>query len=283
MIRLKDKSKHPHYFVKKWYHFWYWLRQGLIRDVEIIDGDRRYRFRCGTLREYSRCVKMFVKEPGTCDWIKNELKPGEIFYDVGANIGVYTILAAKTAGPGGKVFAFEPHSANFTRLLDNIVVNNLQDRVTACNFALNDQSGFFTFNYRTNKAGTSDSQLSSTQAVSLAEQHPQILESKYSASIDSLIASGKFAAPHHIKIDVDGNELLILRGMKDLLSSPQRPRTIQVEIDKDSRIEIPRFMEAHHYVSAEKHFTRAGLKHIERGGAPEDNTFNMIFRLKADS
>lgn len=281
MIKLNNKSKHPHYIVKKWYHFWFWLRQGLIRDVEIIDGDLRYRFRCGTLREYSRCVKMFVKEPGTCEWIKNELKPGEIFYDIGANIGVYTILAAKTAGLGGKVFAFEPHSANFTRLLDNIVVNNLQDIVIPCNFALNDESGFFPFNYRTSKVGTSHSQLSSSQTVSLAKQHTEIFELKYSASIDSLITSGKFAGPHHIKIDVDGNELLILRGMKNLLSSPQRPRSIQVEIDRRSRAEIPRFMEAHNYVSSEKHFTRAGLKHIARGGSPEHNTFNMIFRLNA--
>jgi FkbM family methyltransferase len=281
MIKLNDKLKHPHYLVKKWYNFWFWLRQGLIRDVEIIDGDLRYRFRCGTLREYSRCVKMFVKEPGTCEWIKNELKPGEIFYDIGANIGVYTILAAKTAGPGGKVFAFEPHGANFTRLLDNIVVNNLQDVVTPCNFALNDESNFFPFNYRTSKAGASNSQLASSQAVSFAEQHPEICELKYSASIDSLITSGKFAAPHHIKIDVDGNELLILRGMKDLLSSPQRPQSIQVEIDKRSRVDIPQFMEAHHYVASERHFTRAGLKHIERGGAAEENTFNMIFRLNA--
>lgn len=281
MIKLNNTSRHPNIVVKKWYDFWFGLRQRLTRDVEIIDGDLRYRFRCGTLREYSRCVKMFVKEPGTCEWIKNELKPGEIFYDIGANIGVYAILAAKITGPGGKVFAFEPHSPNFTRLLDNIIANNLEDIVTPCNFAINDESGFFSFNYRTSKEGTSNSQLSSPQAASLAKQHPGIFELKYSASIDNLITSGKFAAPHHIKIDVDGNELLILRGMKDLLSSPQRPKSIQVEIDKRSLVEIPEFMTAHHYVSSERHFTRAGRKKIERGGAPDDSTSNMIFRLKA--
>ena len=246
-----------------------------------MDGDLSYRFRCSTLREYSRCVKMFVKEPGTCEWIKNEIKPGEIFYDIGANIGVYTILAAKTVGPGGKVFAFEPHSANFTRLLDNITVNNLQDIVTPCNIALNDDNGFHPFNYETIKTGTSNSQLSSSQAAPSAQKNPEISEFKYSASIDSLITSGKLPVPHHIKIDVDGNEILILRGMKNLLNSPQRPKSVQVEIDKNSRIEIPQFMEAHNYALSEKHFTRAGLKHIELGGAPDDFTSNMIFKVNA--
>jgi FkbM family methyltransferase len=224
---------------------------------------------------------MFVKEPGTCEWIKDELKPGEIFYDIGANIGVYTILAAKTAGPDGKVFAFEPHSANFSRLLENIAVNNLQDIVLPCNFALDDDSGLHPFNYQTIKVGASDSQLASPQAAPLAKKNTKISELKYSASIDSLITSGKFAAPHHIKIDVDGNELLILRGMKDLLSSPQRPRSIQVEVDKHSRVEIPQFMQAHHYTISGKHYTRAGLKHIERGGTPDNFISNMIFKVNA--
>ncbi len=280
MITLNTHKRHPNIIVKKWYHLWFGLRRGLTREVELIDGERRYRFRCETLREYSRCAKMFVKEPGTCEWIKNELKPGQIFYDIGANIGVYTVLAAKMTGPGGKVFAFEPHSANFTRLLDNIVVNHLQEIVTPCNIALNDESNFFAFNYLTSGVGTSSSQLASKQAAPGAKQDSEISELKYSSSLDSLIGTGKFATPHHIKIDVDGNERLILRGMKNLLSSPERPRSIQVEIDKHSQEEIPQFMEAHEYIASEKHHTRAGIKRIARGGAAEDNTFNMIFRLK---
>ena len=280
MIRLNTQKRHPNIIVKKWYDLWFRLRQSLTRDVELIDGELRYRFRCETLREYSRCAKMFVKEPGTCEWIKNDLKPGEVFYDIGANIGVYTILAAKITGTGGKVFAFEPHSANFTRLLDNIIVNHLQDIVTPCNIALNDESSFFPFNYLTSNVGSSSSQLASLPAASFAKQEREISELKYSASIDSLLRTGKFVAPHHVKIDVDGNELLILRGMKALLSSPERPKSIQVEIDKRSRDEIPQFMESHNYASSGKHYTRAGLKRIAREGASHENTFNMIFRLK---
>lgn len=280
MIKLNYNSQHPNIIVKKWCALWYRLRQGLIRDVEIIDGDLSYRFRCGTLREYSRCVKMFIKEPGTCDWIRNNVKPGEVFFDIGANIGVYTILAAYHAGQKGKVYAFEPHSANFTRLLDNILENNLQNIVVPCNFALNDEQGFFPFNYLSGQAGFSNSQLSPNHKLSDGDDYHEISELKYAASIDSLIASGKFTAPHHIKIDVDGNELLILNGMRDLMRTSKRPISIQVEINKNDKADISRFMEQYDYILSAKHYTRAELKRRARGTDAEDGIYNAIFRQR---
>ena len=134
-------------YVRQLFKLLFRLRKRLIRDVEIINGSSRYRFQCKSLPEFSRCMKMFIKEPGTCDWIKKEVRPGEIFYDIGANIGVYTVLAAICTGENGRVFAFEPHCLSFSRLLDNIRVNNLEHIVTPCNFALHDQQGFFPFNY----------------------------------------------------------------------------------------------------------------------------------------
>ena len=246
--RLDRASKHPNIIIKKWHALWFRLRNRLISNVEIADGDFRYRFRCGTLREYSRCVKMFIKEPGTCDWIRNNVKPGEVFYDIGANIGVYTILAAYHAGPKGEVYAFEPHSANFTRLLDNILENNLQNVVVPCNFALNDEHGFFPFNYQSGQAGFSNSQLTPNHNLSDGDDDHEISELKYAASVDSLIASGKFAAPDHIKIDVDGNELLILNGMRDLLGNSKRPISIQVEINKNDKTDISDFMGQYDYI-----------------------------------
>jgi FkbM family methyltransferase len=223
---------------------------------------------------------MFIKEPGTCDWIRNDVNPGEVFYDIGANIGVYTIIAAYRAGEKGKVFAFEPHSANFTRLLDNILVNNLQNIVVPCNFALNDEQGFFPFNYLSGQAGFSNSQLSPNHNVSDADDYYEISELKYAASIDSLIASGKFAVPHHIKIDVDGNEPLILHGMSNLLRTSERPKSIQVEINKTDKASISRFMEQYNYVLSAKHHTRAELKRRARGTEVEDGIYNAIFRQR---
>jgi FkbM family methyltransferase len=236
-----------------------------------------YKFRCEAEREFTRCLKLFKKEPGTCEWIESHVSSGDIFYDIGANIGVYSILAARRMGRGGKVYAFEPHSANFTRLLENIAVNNLENIVIPCNFALHEKEGFFPFEYTSSGAGTSDSQLSSEKADRGNEDRSEMYEFKYATSIDRLIASEILPAPHHIKIDVDGNEHLILHGMNNLLRSSDRPRSVQIEMHKQSNAEILSFMENHKYVLSHKHYTRAGRKRIAEGIDTEDHPYNAIF------
>jgi FkbM family methyltransferase len=268
----------PNRTIRKLFKLLFRLRKRLIRDVEIVSGSSRYRFQCESLPELARCMKMFIKEPGTCDWIMEEVRPGEIFFDIGANIGIYTVLAARCTGENGRVFAFEPHCPSFSRLLDNIRVNNFEHIVTPCNFALHDQQGFFPFNYFSGDAATSHSQIGSAPGDSKLEFQPEISELKYSASIDSLIATKEFPPPHHIKIDVDGNEFAILRGMSTLMKSSQRPKSIQVEIDKPYKDEIMSFMELHKYVLATKHHTRAGLERISEGQNPEDILYNAVFR-----
>lgn len=271
---------HPNRHRRKLFKFLFRIRKRLIRDVEIINGSSSYRFQCNSIPEFKRYMKMFIREPGTCDWIKTEVRSGEIFYDIGANIGVYTVLAAKCTGKNGRVFAFEPHCPNFSRLLDHIRVNNLEHIVTPCNFALHDQQGFFPFSYFSGEVASSHSQIGLASGDSRPEFQPEISELKYATSMDSLIADRDFPPPHHIKIDVDGNELLILRGMSMLMKSPQRPKSIQVEIDIPNRDDILSFMALHNYVLSAKHHTRAGLKRISEGHDPKDMLYNAIFRFE---
>jgi hypothetical protein len=119
------------------------LSERLVRDIEIIDRGPCFKFRCTTRSEFKRCATMFIKEPQTCEWIKSEVKAGQVFYDIGANIGIYSILAAKYVGGVGRVYAFEPHNANFSRLLDNIAANGLGEIVVPCNLALYSRDEFF--------------------------------------------------------------------------------------------------------------------------------------------
>ena len=265
-------------YARKLFKLSFHLREWLVRKVEISDGDSQYRFLCRTFPEFSRSMKFFIKEPGTCDWIKNEVKPGDVFYDIGANIGIYTILAARYAGDNGKVYAFEPHSANFTRLLDNIRVNNFEHIVKPCNFALHDKQGFFPFNYASGKAGTAESQLGSVIDAHKVEFKPEIAELKYAVPIDDLVTQEEFLPPQHIKIDVDGNELLILQGMRKLLAGSLRPKTIQVEINRPYRDGILTFMSEHDYTLSDRHYTRYGLELIAKGNDPEDHSYNAIFK-----
>jgi FkbM family methyltransferase len=278
MIRYEAKSWPPHRYLRKFHRWLLKLRQLLVRDIEITEGTSAFRFRCETVREFNRCLKLFSKEPGTLAWIRTEVKRGQVVYDIGANIGVYTILAARQAGPNGKVYAFEPHAANFTRLIDNVIRNNLQDVVIPCSVALDAEAGFSHFNYDSANAGTSNSQFSAASGATVPNQGSEIAELKYASTIDRLMEFGRIASPHHIKIDVDGNEYRILRGMARLLGSPTAPLTIQVELNEPHTEEILAFLEARHYILIEKHYTRSAARRMEQTGEKQSEGCNAVFR-----
>ncbi len=206
------------------------------------------------------------------------MKPGEVFYDIGANIGLYTIMAAQQAGPSGRVYAFEPHGANFARLVDNIDANDLAGCVSPCSFALNDRSGLIPFNYISLTIGSSNSQLGSLRDGEEKEFRPALSEPKAAMALDDLIADHDFRPPHHLKLDVDGNELLVLRGMSRTLRGPNRPRSIQIEVNLRGKAEIFDFLADHGYALADRHYTRSGLRKIAAGGDPEAYAYNAIFR-----
>ncbi len=278
MIRYEAKSWPPKRYIKLFYKYILGFRQWLTQDIHIIDGQHDYRFRCGTVRVYRRYLKLFLKEPGTVDWINQNVKDGDIFYDIGANVGVYTIFAATRTGDKGKVYAFEPHGANFARLIDNITANDLQQTVSPVNFALHNKEGFFPFLYESSAVGTSNSQLTDSRDVTKVKNAAPICERKYATTIDHLIDAGEITPPHHIKIDVDGNEFLILEGMNQLLSSIHRPISIQVEMNDPHKPQILEFLKSHGYCLVHKHFTRAQSRKIKEGSEPESLGYNAIFR-----
>ncbi len=278
MIRYEAKSWPPHRYLRKFHRWLLKLRQPLVRDIEITEGTSAFRFRCETVREFNRCLKLFSKEPGTLEWIRTEVKRGQVVYDIGANIGVYTILAARQAGPNGKVYAFEPHAANFTRLIENVIRNNLQDVVIPCSVALDAETGFSHFNYDSANAGTSNSQFSAASGAAMPAHGSEIAELKYATTIDRLMEFGRIASPHHIKIDVDGNEYRILQGMARLLSAPTAPLTIQVELNEPHSKSIHDFLQAHNYTLSHTHYTRSAARRMQESSQQPDSGCNAIFR-----
>ncbi len=278
MLKYEAKSWPPKRYIKLFHKSILVFRQWLTRNIHISDGPYDYRFRCETFREFRRYLIIFTKEPGTVEWIDQNVKSGDIFYDIGANVGVYTIFAASRTGAEGKVYAFEPHGANFARLIDNITANSLQQTVSPVNFALHNREGFFPFLYESSAVGTSGSQLSADLDSNRNENVPPICEQKYATTIDHLIDSDEIKAPHHIKIDVDGNEILILKGMSRLLSGTHRPVSIQVEMNDPHKTEILNFLRDHQYGLVLKHFTRSQSRKIKEGCDPESLGYNAIFR-----
>lgn len=172
-----------------------------------------------------RLETLLTKEPDTVAWIRDEFRDDAVLLDVGANVGMYSILAASLHDM--KVYAFEPESQNFALLMRNVVENDLQDRVTAFPIALSNAEGVTTLGLRKFGAGLSAGL--SGHAVSTAMS---VMQGAYQTTIDELVwHTSVIPAPTHIKIDVDGLEPAIIDGARATLTD-QHVRSVLVEIDR---------------------------------------------------
>jgi FkbM family methyltransferase len=153
---------------------------------------------------------------------RRHLRPGDIALDIGANIGSHTLLLAQSVGPSGRVFAFEPTTFAYGKLLANIAMNpDLAPRIMAEQIMLVDSG-----------ARRLEPQLySSWPLTSQADLHPQHLGRLMSTlgarvvSLDEYLGSARVPSLALIKLDVDGHECSVLRGAADTIAR-FRPRIV---------------------------------------------------------
>jgi hypothetical protein len=88
---------------------------------------------------HNRAQGSYVGEPDMVEWLKTALKPGDVLWDIGANVGAYSILAAKLC-PGASVISFEPFIPNFAHLWESIVLNEVSTQVTPVCAGLSDKT-----------------------------------------------------------------------------------------------------------------------------------------------
>ncbi|MCW2338508.1 FkbM family methyltransferase [Sphingobium sp. B2D3A] len=181
----------------------------------------------------SRARTLLTKEPLTIPWITT-VKAGEVFVDIGANVGTYAIYAGVI---GARVFAFEPEALNYAELNKNIFVNNLHGRVTAYCMAISDQADVSVLHLSAFVVAGSHhdygenwwkSDRTIGNRLVKREQRPQ--QGCISYSLDELVARQVLPQPNHIKIDVDGFENKVVRGAAKTLQSPDL-KTVLLEVD----------------------------------------------------
>ncbi|HKV98960.1 MAG TPA: FkbM family methyltransferase [Vicinamibacterales bacterium] len=130
------------------------------------------------------------------------ISDGDCVFDVGANVGFYTLLAASKAGPSGRVIAFEPLPDNLRILRRHLQLNDVRN-VTVIEAAAGDADGTAHFApHAHNSMG------------SLSDRGAIVVDM---VSLDTLAESGKVPIPRAMKIDVEGAELRVLRGAARLL------------------------------------------------------------------
>lgn len=130
------------------------------------------------------------------------LKKGSVVYDVGANVGFYSLLASACVGPAGRVFAFEPLTANALLLERHAQINHLTN-ITIHPFAVSDHSGKMRFK----RGGNCETgKLSADGEIEVAV-----------VSLDDYVYGLQNHPPNMLKIDVEGAEVEVLQGAPRLL------------------------------------------------------------------
>jgi FkbM family methyltransferase len=165
------------------------------------------------------------KEPETVRWIEEYVRPGDVMYDVGANVGAYSLIAAKHCGGDIRVIAFEPNFATYDQLCRNIVLNGCEGSVVPYPICLTEAAGPIAFGHSSLEPGSALHVVGGGPT----DAAPVYTQSMLGFSVDFLVKHLGFPTPHHMKIDVDGTEADVLRGATEALDS-DRLRTIQVEV-----------------------------------------------------
>ena len=176
-----------------------------------------------------RVDTLFEKEPVTLEWIAT-FAPGEILVDVGANVGMYTIWAARTRG--ARVYAFEPESLNFALLNRNIVANGLEAQVMAYCAAISDRSGFGELHLSQFMAGGSCHSLDEKLDPFHRPAKPVYTQGCVSTSLDDLVRAGRVPPPQYIKIDVDGFEPKVILGAAETIRAGT-VRSLLIEVNQN--------------------------------------------------
>jgi len=174
-----------------------------------------------------RAESLFEKEPATLKWM-GALGQDAILADIGANVGMYSIWAAKVGG--ARVWAFEPEAQNFALLNRNILLNGLGERVRAYCVALSDRAGYSELHLSGTDAGGSNHAYGEALDFKLEAMQAALVQGCAGATLDELVGAGVLPQPSHIKIDVDGFEHKVLRGMEQTLRDAQ-VRSLIVELN----------------------------------------------------
>ena len=270
-----DKLLKPNYFINKITYklknkFAQFSDKRLFKTQPILSKDNNLLFEIFDYGEICRfrASSFLSKEPETIEWI-DSFNASDSFVDIGANIGIYSLYAAKK---GIKTISIEPDALNFALLNMNIKNNNFGKLVKAYSIALHNEEGFSELNLQKMQWGGALSSFNNQN-----NQFEELFESDYSQGCygDTLDNCVVKLSPkvNHIKIDVDGNENLILKG---------GTKTFRMESLKSLLIELDE--NRSDYKSSLSMIEESGLKLIQKRRSPIfentifSTTYNHIFR-----
>ena len=240
----------------------FFLQEKSYKKILLKDQSQLIFFTPNNLIDW-RVRTLLSKEPDTIQWINNFDKNKEIiFWDIGANIGLFSIYSAQKHKGKIKVIAFEPSSSNLRVLTRNISMNNFSNKIFVNQIALTNKKNVFldmnepdfiegsslnTFGEKFNFEGENF----------LAKQKYKI----FGTTIDTMIDESYLDIPDYIKIDVDGLEHLILEG-GDKVFKNQKIKSVLIEVNENFKTQkdtVLKFMLDHNFKFITKENTPKNL------------------------
>ncbi|MBT5469289.1 MAG: FkbM family methyltransferase [Nitrospina sp.] len=197
------------------------------RVLTVVHQGIRIKFVVPNSLNRFRAETFSTKEPETLEWI-DSLPEGCVFWDIGANVGLYSIYAAKKKNC--KVIAFEPSVFNLELIARNLFLNDLHNRVKIAPFALSDGLGTSLMYMTTTEWGGALSTFGKEVGWDGNRIKDIFAFPTFGASLDQAVSVLKFPPPDFIKIDVDGIEHFILQNGVNVLKMIQG---ILIEINDD--------------------------------------------------
>ncbi len=166
------------------------IMQGRLRGTKWIVGAGEHGYWLGSYEMNKRLA------------FEREIAPGTVMYDIGANVGYFSLLAAELVGPEGQVYAFEPLPRNVEFLEKHIKINKC-DNIKIVATAVSDHSGEAHFDLG---ASTAMGHIAESGGIQVRM-----------VALDEMLAAGELRPPDYMKVDVEGAEYEALKGARTLL------------------------------------------------------------------
>lgn len=180
--------------------------------------------------EQHRLDTLFTKEPETISWIEELMSPGDVFFDIGANVGMYTLFVGVHYKGALKTYAFEPAYHNFAKLCKNVLLNKIGGSTSVYPVAVGDKNMFTKLFLASDISGSAMHSMPGGVEHDAHEVAPMFEQGVYAVSLDTFAGSPDVHFPNHIKVDTDGFELQVIEGARNLLKD-KRLKSILVEVD----------------------------------------------------
>ena len=253
------------------------LQDSAYKSINILDKEIRF-FVPNQLINW-RVETFFTKEPETLEWINNfEKKENLVFWDIGANVGLYSIYNS-LKNPKSTTIAFEPSSSNLRVLTRNISINNLEKNIKVVSMPLTNKKNIFQeMKEGQFIEGGAMNSFGENFDFEGKEFQTNMKYNLLGTTMNYFIENSILEIPDYIKIDVDGIEHLILKGGDKFLNN-LKVKSLLIEINenfKEQYEQVLDLMEKNKFRILYKKFN----SDFQLEGSKFNKTFNYVFIKK---